>query len=210
MRSIWFALAALLFTQLSGCAYNVQPTSTQAVNIYTTFDQKIKGKWILVIDPSVRDVNRQVKPSSYACAAHTYPVAGGDALTNSVRRTMSVIFDEVIEQSTLPSAETLASLGARGSIIVRLDEFAPKITCTPGFWSMSCAGQAEIGFSVVVRLGGEQVVNTQALGSKGSDGDAGAACGGAATVLAEAITRATRDALERLAERVANSQRLRG
>lgn len=206
IRLVFLALFAAL---LSGCAYNVQPSSTQAVNIYTTYDQKIKGKWILVMDPSLKDVNKQVKPSSYVCGAHTYPVATGDSLATSVKRTMLAVFEDVVEQNSLPPADALAAAGAKGTILVRLEDFTPKLTCSMGFWSGTCTAQADIGFGVTVRIGSESVLSTQVMGSKSADGDAGGACSGGSAVLAEGITKSTRDALERLAERVSNSQRLR-
>jgi hypothetical protein len=194
---------------LTGCAHQVQTVSSKAVNIYTTFDQKIKGRWALVLDSSVTDVKRQVKPSSYVCGAHTYPVDSGETMGISVRKTIEALFEDIELVTTIPTPEILASKQLQGSILVRIEDFVPRVTCSTGFLMGSCTSQVEVGFGVVVRKGVEQILATQVSGSKSASGDAGGMCGGAAVVLAEGIQVSTRDGLERLAERISNSPSLR-
>jgi len=204
------AVLGLLSLILSSCAYNVQPVSTKAINIYSAYETKIPGAYALIIDDSVRNVNREIAPVSYVCSAHRYPIAVGDSLAVSVKQTLDSVFEQVIEQRTLPSSESLSKVGLNGTILVKLDDFSSRILCTQGFFRGTCTASTDISFGVTVRGISESLFATAASGSKTADGDAGGACGGGAEVIADSITRATRDALERLAERLSNSTRLRG
>ncbi|MBI5886650.1 MAG: hypothetical protein HZB85_08760 [Deltaproteobacteria bacterium] len=194
---------------VSGCAYNVQPVSTKAINIYSSYENKVPGQFAVVLDDSIRNVNREVKPVSYACSAHSYPISLSDSIAVSVKHTLDSVFESTVEQSTVPSGEAMTRLGLRGVVLVRMDDFSPRLFCSWGFWSGTCSGSTDISFGVYIRGINGTLLATSVSGSKTFDGDSGGACGGGANVLSESITRATRDALERLAERVANSPQLR-
>jgi hypothetical protein len=202
-------LVILLAVLVSGCAYTVQPAATAAVNIHSSYDTKVPGKFAVVIDDSVRNVSREVRPTSHACGAHTYPVKLGDAVSVSFQRTLDSVLEGTIEKSSMPSAETMTRLGLRGVVLVRMDNFSPRLSCSTGFWSITCTGSTELSFGISVRGPAGPLFGTSVSGSNTFDGGAGSACEGAAVVLAESITRATRDALERMAERMSNSSRLR-
>lgn len=204
---ISFALFAIT---AGGCAYNVQPASTKAVNIYSSYENKIPGKWILVMDPSVRQVSRDVKPSTYICSAHHYPVNFGDSLAVSLRQTFQALVEDVEERPSLPSNEELTKIGARGAAVVRVDEFSPRLTCSMGFWSGTCTATVDLTVGLHAKRLDGKALATAVTGSKTHDGDSGGACGGGSEILSEASTRAMRDMLERLAERVANAGNLRG
>lgn len=201
---------ALLSVATAGCAYNVQPSATKAVNIYSSYENKIPGKWILVLDPSIKDVSRDVKPATYICSAHHYPVQFGESLAVSLKSTFMALVDEIEERATLPSTDELAKLGAAGSAVVRLDDFSPRLTCSMGFWSGSCTATAELTVGLNARRVDGKAFATAVTGSKTADGDSGPYCGAASAVLADASTKAMRDMLERLAERIANAANLRG
>ena len=70
--------------------------------------------------------------------------------------------------------------------------------------------KADIGFEFSVRDRENKLILSSAVSaSRSSDGEAGGACEGGATSLSEAISKAFREALERYAERVSNSTKLR-
>ena len=164
---------------------------------------------MLVIDSSIRNVNREVTPASYICRAHRFPIAVGDSLAVSIKQTLESIFEQVREQGSAPPADQLNKLGFNGVILVRLDDFSPRIICNKGFMSGTCTANTDLSFGVTVRGPGGILASTAASGSKTADGDAGVYCGGGADVLSDSITRATRDALERVGERLSNSPKLR-
>lgn len=201
--------AVVMAVLASGCAYKVTPMSARAVNIYSSHDDKVPGRYGLVIDPSVQQVHRVVTPMSHVCAAHSYPVHMDDALAQSVRHTMEMVFEEVTDLQVAPLSANYGETGMAGYAVVKLDEFRPRVTCSPGFWSVTCSATTEVIFAVSVRGPGGLLLSTSAGGSKTVDGSGGQYCDGAAVVLSESIERATRDALERLAERVSSSNKLR-
>jgi hypothetical protein len=71
-----------------------------------------------------------------------------------------------------------------------------------------CTATTEISFSVTIRDSNGSLLVASALGSKTLEADAGFACANAGSTLSESITGATKDALERLAEKISNSPRL--
>ena len=203
-----FRFLLLLFIT-SACAYNVQPVSTRAVNLYSAYENKVPGNFVLVMDSSIRNVNREITPASYVCGAHRFPIIVGDSLAVSIKQSLDAIFEQVREQGSAPPADELSSLGLNGVILVRLDDFSPRIICHKGFFEGTCTASTDLSFGVTVRGSGGILVSTAAPGSKTADGSAGIYCSGGADVLSDSITRATRDALERLGERLSNSSKLR-
>jgi hypothetical protein len=158
----------------------------------------------------MRNVNRQIKPVTFICQAHNYPIVIGDSLVVSFKQTLALIFESpVVEQTTMPSNDSMTKLGLTGVIFVKLDDFSPRVACVRGFWTGTCSGSTDVSFGVNIRGVAGPLFSSAASGSKTADGDAGVYCGGASEVIGESITKATRDALERLAERISNSPRLR-
>jgi hypothetical protein len=197
------------FLIAAGCAYNVQPTSTRAVNLYSAYENKVPGTFALVMDDSIRSVNREITPTTYICSAHRFPISVGDSLAVSIKKSLEAVFENIREQGSAPPADQLTQLGLNGVILVRLDDFSPKVTCHRGFFTGTCTASTDLSFGVTVRGPGGILAGTSAAGSKTADGDAGVYCGGGADVVGDSITRATRDALERLTERLSNSPKLR-
>lgn len=205
--SLTLALCGLMI--FTGCTYKVAPVSAPAVNVYSSYDTQIPGRWVLVSDDSMEDFRREVKPSSYECSAHKYPLEVGDSLSSSVASTLGRIFEEVEIRRTTPSLEELENDGALGYIVVRLDGLSPRLDCDSGFWSTNCI--ATMDMSLGIRVAGRDgaLLGTSVGSRKTFDGDAGGACGKASDKLAESYKLALREVMERMAERVSNSSRIR-
>lgn len=170
---------------------------------------KIPGSYAVVIDPSMRDLSREIRPSSHACGPYTYPIAIGDMLVTSTRSMLNTVFEITSDRTNLPTKEDLARERLAGSILVKLDDFAPRLQCAQGFFAGTCTASTDVSIAVTVRSQEGTIFSTSASGAKTFDGSSGGACEGGAVVLSESITRSTKDALERLGERIANSNRLR-
>lgn len=198
------------FVFASGCAYQSVPVSAPAINIATNFDKKVPGKWAMILNEDIGQARKEVKASSYACSAHTYPVDAGQAFQASIRRTLESVFESVVEPAGSLSIEAMKTGGYKGQVTMRLSDFSPRLTCSMGFWSGSCTSNVDVGFAAEVKgQDGKILHNSSAGGSKSADGNSGGACEGGSNVLAEATSRATKDALERIAERLSNAQTLR-
>jgi len=140
----------VLILMVCGCSYSVQPVSTKALNIYSAYDNKVPGKYAVILDDSIRVVNREIAPASYVCSAHRYPIAVGDTLAVSVKQTLDSVFEQVVEQRTIPSNDTLTNLGLVGSVLVKLDDFSPRLLCTQGLFSGTCSASTDISFGVTI------------------------------------------------------------
>ncbi len=194
---------------LSGCAYNVKPISMPALQIYSSYDEKIPGTWVVVIDDSAKNVVRDISAASYVCSAHKYPINTGNTIATSIKRTMDSIFENVIERTNMPTSAELQRIDAKGTVLVKMDTFEPRLHCSMGFWSGSCTASTDIEFGVIVRGQQGKLFATSVGDSATTDGNSGGVCEGAANVLSESISKSVREALERMGERLSNSPKLR-
>jgi len=202
-------VAALSTVLLGGCSYAVKPVSMPAVNIYSSYDEKIPGTWFIVLDEDMRNIDREISASSHVCSAHKYPINVGDAIATSVNRTMRSVFENTLERKSMPTNQELTEAGAKGTVLVKLDTFEPRVRCSMGFWSGSCTGSADIEFGVIVRGKDGKLFATSVGDSATVDGDSGGACEGVANILSESISKSVKEALERMGERLSNSPKLR-
>jgi hypothetical protein len=207
--SMRLAVIALGLAGLSACSYAVAPTPAAAVNIYTSFPEQIPGRWLLVIDEGARQVKRTVKPSSHECRAHKYPMDVGASVTESLKSTIDAVFDEVVVRTSMSSDEALRAENIAGSILVRLENFQPRASCQFGLFSFPCTASTDLSFGVSVRGPSGQLFGGTAGSTKTADGSAGGACGKISDLLAQSFENAEREALERLAEKLSNSDRIR-
>ncbi|MDD2880445.1 MAG: hypothetical protein PHQ58_08395 [Rhodoferax sp.] len=197
-------LALSLFSiTMVGCAHRIDPASVSSVNVYTTRDAKIPGKYNLIIDDNIKSITKEIKMSSHACSAHTYPMAVGDPLTQSIRNATRSAFEQASEVSN--SGAPLADFS--GSIFYRLEDFQTRLSCNQSFWAINCTATTEIGMNVVVKdNSGKVLVNTAANSSRSAEGEAGSMCDKAGNLAGESFTKATKEVLERLLERVSNAK----
>jgi hypothetical protein len=206
---MWRYLLFLVVVICSGCAYQVPAINVATPNVYTTYESKIQGNYILLVDESVTNISRDVRASGHVCSAHNYPIALGNSMSASVKRLMESLFENVNTAASMPSKEAMKHDNLNGAIVVKLDTFEPRFTCQVGLFSGTCSASADIGFGVLVNGPAGRLLGFSVSGSKTADGDAGGGCEGAATVLGTAISKSEKDALERMGERISNSQALR-
>jgi len=206
LLGIGFFFSVVMF---SGCAYNIKPVAMPALNIYSSYDERIPGTWVVVIDDSAKNVVREIRASTWACSGPKYPINVGDSIATSIKRTMDSIFENVIERAYTPSYDELQQIDAKGTVLVKMDRFEPRLRCSVVFWSGSCTASTDIEFGVIVRGQQGKLFATSVGDSATTDGDSGSFCGGAASVLSESISKSVREALERMGERLSNCPKLR-
>lgn len=205
---VGIALTLLIGTY--GCSYTVPTRISPAVNVYSSYEDKIPGKLMLIVDKSCSEFSIDLKPSSYICGAHTFPVKLDTILSTSIRQTSESIFEEVVEQMSLPSPEQMRQANVAGVLFVRLNRFSPSLRFSPGFWEGSASASCDVVLDVTVKDAlNINLVTTAVGGSRSSDGSAGSACSGGADVLSDAISKSIQDTMERFAERISNSQKIR-
>lgn len=195
---------------LTGCSYKVAPQVSPAVNTYSSYDDKVPGKFYLVLDSSLRNIQREVTPGSDLCSAHSFPVNVGTALSLSVNDTVRSVVAEVVEIPSMPDQQYFKKNGGNGVILVRLKRFEPRLRFIQGFWSNSAIVNSDLVVEVTAKApDGKTVLNTTAGSTRTTDGAAGSFCSNGDDLLSQNLFDATREAMERLAERLSNSHKLR-
>jgi hypothetical protein len=199
-------LASMTFL-LGACSYPVQAPVSPALNVYTSYADKLPGNYVLVVEASSWD--KVVKSSSYQCSAHNFPMNANAVFKESVTRTVEQLVESVEVATVPPSRETMSSKRIAGVILVKADTFEPKLTFIPGFWSATASAAMDVSAALTVDGPQGRLLGTSAGASRSADGEAGDGCGGGANVLADATSKALRDLMERLGERIGNAPKLR-
>ena len=197
----------LVGTVLSGCSFKAAPSVAPAVNVYSTYDEKLPGKYALTIELGRADLDRTIDPSGYMCSAHDYPVELSGTLRQSIIKTVTNIVEDVEVLPNALSASDLATRGFAAQILVEATDFQARITFSQGFWSATAHASSELtlGTNVIGRNGRLAGFSAGGDGSADVDDD----CAGGADALSQATEKAMREALERLAERLSDSPKIR-
>ena len=196
------SLCAILY----GCSYAVPKTISPAATIQPSYKDKIQGSVVLVMDESLKNIDRKIKPKSSACSGHKYVLKMESSLTDAIKEATGAIFSRVIEQNAFPTKEQLEEMNCQGSIYVKLSTLFPTIWVSDGTAVATC----DLALDVVIKDSKDNgLLVTTFRGAKFAEGGAGGYCGGGAEVLSNAVFLSVREAVEWYAERVSNSERIR-
>jgi hypothetical protein len=173
----------------------------------TSFSDKIPGKWLLYVEGS--NLNATVRPESIECAAHSFPLDFTSGFPASVRQTLPNVLESIEDIPDPVPSDRAKGLGARGVVSECGESMNADLHVVPRFWSSNIATEVNISASVTVdgpsgRLFG-QTFDGQGRGDKPS----GFLCEGGAEALQEAADQAQQELLRRMAEGIANSDRVR-
>jgi hypothetical protein len=204
MRIVAVLAAALA---VAACAYKADPIAAPSYNVVTSYSAKLPGKWLLAVDAQA--LNQAVKPSGYACAAHTFPLELGDAFKSSVAQTLGNVFEQIEELPAPIPGDQVKGRHARGIIVVRGEEARGRLDVQPGFWQANMKTEVVIVASTYIDGPQGRVFGTTVEGHGIADAEAGMMCEGGAKSLVDASSTAMRDTVRKLAEAIGNSDRLR-
>jgi hypothetical protein len=185
------------------------------VNIYSSYGEKIKGPVVLVIDNRIKKINQKVIPSTGDCSSYSYPVIVGDALASSIKATTDTIFEQVVEQSALPTKDEMQKAGIQGTIYVKLKIFYPSVTFLryPSITFRSFPhgyASCDIRLEVTVNDSGDNnLLVTTARGMTMAEITPKSGCSGVANILSNAISQSMRETMEWFVEEVSNSDKIR-
>ncbi len=199
------AVAAL--TAAAGCQYNAKPMPVATYNIYSSYGDKLPGKYLLFVDGS--SLSKPIKPSDLNCAAHTYPLDMGPSFGSSVRQTLSNLVNEMEVVSAPVDRAELKARGARGIIIVRGENLDGRLRVVPGFWSAGIETEVELSASIVVDGPSGRLLGSTVSGSGRGQSDAGMMCEGGSKSMTDSAEAALKQVLGRLGEALVNSDRVR-
>lgn len=201
------ALIAALAAALSGCQYKAQPLTVATYNVYSSYDGKLPGKYLLFVDGS--NLSKEIKPSDLNCAAHSFPLDLKGSFASSVRQTFANLVTE-LEMIYQPVDRTqLKARNARGMIIVKGEQLEGRLRVVPGFWSAGMETQVEIAASITVDEQNGRLLGSTVSGNGNGNSDAGAFCAGGANSLVQSAEAAMKQTLGRLGEALTNSDRVR-
>ncbi|MGN6146882.1 MAG: hypothetical protein ACTHOP_25210 [Mesorhizobium sp.] len=200
------AVAGLAAT-VSGCQYKAEPLPIAAYNVYSSYGDKLPGKYLLYVDASA--LSRSIKPSDMNCAAHTFPIDMRTGFTGSVRKTFEPLVAELQVVDKPVDRADLAAQGARGMIMVKGEELDGRLRVVPGFWQAGMETEVELAASITVDGRNGRLLGSTVGGDGNAQGDAGGFCEGGAKAMTDAAEKAMKQAVGRLGEALTNSERVR-
>lgn len=191
----------------SGCQYKAEPPPIAAYNVYSSYGEKLPGKYLLYVDASA--LSRSIKPSDINCAAHTFPIDMRAGFAGSVRKTLEPLVAELQVVDAPVDRADLAAQGARGMIVVKGEELDGRLRVVPGFWTAGMETEVELAASITVDGRSGRLLGSTVGGDGNAQGDAGGFCEGGAKAMTDAAEKAMKQVVGRLGEALTNSERVR-
>lgn len=191
---------------VGACTFDAKPPPVAAVNVYQSYENKVPGRWAVYVDGSA--FKKRATMIGLVCSAHTFPVDAEQPFRASVFRALQGAVDNLTLLDTPPSVETLRIQRLSGVIRVTADSMQARLGFAQAMWTGQATARVEMIANVSVEGRGGRLLGTTAEGSGSADQSGG--CPTGATTLAEATEIAMRRLVTTIAERVANSPRVRG
>ena len=201
------AAGLMIVTVLAGCSYSASPEISPAYNVYSSYDDKLSGRYFLFVQSE--EFADRVKPTGYQCSAHSYPIDANEPFKKSVLKTIEQVVEHVELVETPKSASQIVGSGYAGQIRVNAEDLDGRIKFIPGFWSNTAETEVELVAGVKVDGPEGRLLGMTVVGDAKEEGDQGVACGGGAEALATATEKAMKELLTQLGEKLSNSDRLR-
>ena len=200
LKALATIVSVLLF---SGCTHVGNVSMVNASNVYSGYDAKILGKVTYAIDTnSLSKLRKDDAVSGYVCGAHRFPIEGGSAFAASVPSMLEAVFEDQPQHAEMAGKQAI-------HLLFRVERFEPRLKFNKKFFSMDADATVELGVSAVGTIDGKRVFGTSVDSQRNRTGDAKGMCEGGGDVLADATRDVIKDVLEKLGERMANSQQMR-
>jgi hypothetical protein len=200
-------MSCLLVLLVTGCTYQVAVQPAPATAEYTSYADKISGKFALYIDAS--KMNTQAEPLGQACSLNKFPINASEAFKTSTVKTFQKVVQTVDVVDAPLKKEELAGKGYRGLITVHADNFVVHMGVIPGFWTVTIEGDASLSVGVLVDGSSDRLFGASVSSDRSAEKRTGGGCGVGADAISIAITAAIKDALEQIAGRVDEAPKLR-
>jgi hypothetical protein len=194
---------------MTGCTHRTPINSVGSVTVYTTFENKIPGKFAIIVGTASESLDRTVEPASHICSGWSYPLEFTSSFATSMVSASSYIFEEVT-RSYPAEIDNLKKEGYSGYVLISVKHFEPRLMFIPKMFEATGVADANIGFDYSVRnINNKVIVSGMATASRTADGSAGGVCERGSELIQTAVRNALQTSLEQYVERVANSENVR-
>ncbi|HET6156927.1 MAG TPA: hypothetical protein VFE34_01150 [Dongiaceae bacterium] len=198
--------AIIAAASLCACTYDVKTTASPALNVYSSYTDKLPGSYALLVQSDI--LAKKVDPSSHACSANNYPIDARATFKQSATDTMAQLVEKLEPVEQALTREQLQAGNYRGQIIIKAEDYDPRLTFVPGFWTATASSTVDISASLLVDGPSGRLLGTKASESRTEESEV-SGCGGGKDALGRANGKATEALLDRLAERFSSEPRLR-
>ena len=203
----WVTLLFLVIggSALGACSYTAEPARVSAFNVYSSYSDKLPGKFYLFVD--AKGLDRTVKSSELGCSAHTYPIEISQTFLDSAHQSIGSLVEllEVVNSPKKP--EELSASEAQ--IIISGQRTDARLRMLEQFWTSSIETDVEITASVVVDGKKGRLHGSTVYGRGTANTDAGIACEGGSDSFSQSASDAMRQTITRIGEALVNSDRIR-
>jgi hypothetical protein len=209
MSRLFLILICLLAATSIGCTHMTPIKSVENVTVYSTFEDKIPGKFAIIVEQARDSLDRTVEPASHLCGGWSYPLEFTSSFTTSLVTTSSYIFEQATRaySSDIP---TLRQNGFTGYVLISIKHFEPRLQFIPKMFAATATADANLGFDYTVKnLDNKTIASGVVSASRTADGEAGGICERGSDLLQTAVRNALQTSLEQYAERLANSEKIR-
>ena len=211
MKKMSFAPAAgafLLVLGVAGCAWDTPTDISASYSVYSNYDDKIPGKYALYVDAE-KMKRENIESAGFECWGYSYPVDAREGFTQSVHGTFANLLEEVEVVDEPVSFTDLEARGLDGVIRIEVEDLDADLFVIDGFWIAEIEADAEITATIQV-IGREgHLLGSTVEGSEDHRTSAGLVCEGGSDALSGAVEAAAEETIERLGERLVNSERVR-
>jgi len=210
MKKIILIMALGIVTLVNGCVFKVPSTAPSVTNTYSSYNDKIVTKVVLVLDENLRDIQQPVNLKSHTCSGHSYIVNLDDSLATSIRETTHTIFAEVVERPILPPKNILKRLGCAGTVYVKLSKLDATLDFGGPIWEESST-KASFALELFIKVqdpDGVILLDTSVEATRAVHGR-WRFCFNGHHLLSNLIWQTIRETMEGYAEKLTNSREIR-
>lgn len=197
----------IVLTLISGCQHADKPIPVSSLDVYSSYGEKLRGKYLLYVEPS--ELSTNVKPADVNCSAHNFPLDLRAAFTGTVRKSFANLIEDLVVVESPADRRQLKSRGARGLIVVRADDISARLRVVPGAWQATIETEIEIQAGIMVDGPGGRLLGTSVSGDDQYSGALGPFCSGGEDSLTESSKGALKEVVRKLGEALVNSERVR-
>ena len=122
-------LALIGAVVVAACTYQTSVSFAPGFTVEGPFvprpDQRIEGRYLLVIDRGIETLSREIRGGGLACPAYSIRVDISSITRDSVSRTLGQVFEDIRTAPAALTREEMREQDYDGVVTVRVDRFAP-------------------------------------------------------------------------------------